>query len=128
MLSTDYSKLAVLCEDRNIEVHAQYGKHFKIRIPKYGRDLTYHKHTCDLFAVGSSNEVYRLNLYKGQFMQPFISKSNEINACSVNNHLDLLATAGLNGIVELYDLRSKEKASELPVLNHSSFKNYEYLN
>ena len=61
-------------------------------------------------------------------MQPFISKSNEINACSVNNHLDLLATAGLNGIVELYDLRSKEKASELPVLNHSSFKNYEYLN
>lgn len=59
-------------------------------------------------------------------MQPFISKSNEINASAINNHLDLIATAGLNGIVELFDLRSKEKACELPVLNHSSFKNYEY--
>ena len=60
-------------------------------------------------------------------MQPLISKSNEINACSVNNNLEMIATAGLNGVVELFDLRSKEKASELPVLNHSSFKSYEYL-
>lgn len=59
-------------------------------------------------------------------MQPIPSKSNEINACTVNNNLELIATAGLNGIVELFDLRSKEKASELPVLNHTSFKNYEY--
>lgn len=58
-------------------------------------------------------------------MQPFISKSSEINACAVNNQLDLIGTAGLNGIVELFDLRTKERASELPVLNHSSFKNYE---
>ena len=58
-------------------------------------------------------------------MQPFLSKSNEINACSVNNNLELLATAGLNGVVELFDLRTRDKTSELPVLNHSSFKNYE---
>ena len=125
ILSTDYSKLAFLCEDRNIEVHAQYGKHFKIRIPKYGRQISYHNHSCDLFAVGSSNEIFRLNLHKGQFLQPFLSKSNEINASAVNNHLDILATAGLNGVIELFDLRTKEKISELPVLSHPCFKSYE---
>lgn len=41
ILSPDYSKLAFLCADRNIELHAQYGKHFKIRIPKFGRDMLY---------------------------------------------------------------------------------------
>jgi ribosome biogenesis protein ENP2 len=40
-LSADYSKLAFLCADRNIELHAQYGRHFKIRIPKFGRDMIY---------------------------------------------------------------------------------------
>ena len=41
VLDKDYSKLAFLCADRNIELHAQYGRHFKIRIPKFGRDMIY---------------------------------------------------------------------------------------
>lgn len=31
LLSEDYSKFAAVCQDRNVEVHAQYGKHFKVR-------------------------------------------------------------------------------------------------
>ena len=38
-LGDDYKKIAFLCDDRNIELHAQYGTHFKIRIPKFGRDM-----------------------------------------------------------------------------------------
>lgn len=67
VLSEDYSKLAFLCADRNIELHAQYGKHFKIRIPKFGRDLCYNPYSADLMAVGASNEIYRLNLALGRF-------------------------------------------------------------
>jgi len=126
ILSTDYSKIATLLEDRHIEIHAQFGKHFKIRIPRYGRDMVYDKESCELFSVGSSNEIYRLNLFKGQFQQPFTSKSNEINACCINNNLSILATAGLNGLIEIWDLRDKFKISELPVIDHSSIKNYDF--
>lgn len=41
ILSDDYSKIALLLGDRNIELHAQYGRHFKIRTPKVGRDMAY---------------------------------------------------------------------------------------
>ena len=67
VLSDDYSKIALLCDDRNIELHAQYGRHFKIRIPKFGRDLVYNPHSSDLFTAGAGNEVYRLNLSLGRF-------------------------------------------------------------
>jgi ribosome biogenesis protein ENP2 len=67
ILSEDYSKLAFLCADRNIELHAQYGKHFKIRIPRFGRDIVYNPHSADLLAVGATNEIYRLNLSLGRF-------------------------------------------------------------
>ena len=67
ILSDDYSKLALLCDDRNIELHAQYGRHFKIRIPKFGRDFIYNPNTADIVTVGAGNEIYRLNLGMGRF-------------------------------------------------------------
>jgi ribosome biogenesis protein ENP2 len=125
IISDDYSKAALLCEDRNIEIHAQYGKHFKLRIPKYGRDMVYHKTSCDLFTVGSSNEIFRLNLFDGQFMNPFISSAESINACAINYNLELLGVAGEKGIVELWDLRDKKKVNGLPILEDSLYNNYE---
>jgi ribosome biogenesis protein ENP2 len=125
LISDDYTKAALLCEDRNIEIHAQYGKHFKLRIPKYGRDIIYHKSSCDLFTVGSSNEIYRLNLFDGQFMNPFESSANSINACAINYNLELLGVAGESGIVELWDLKDKKKVNGLPVMEDSFYSNYE---
>jgi len=126
IISDDYSKVAILCEDRNIELHAQYGKHFKIRIPKYGRDLVYHKTSCDLFAVGSSSEIYRLNLFDGQFLNPFQSSAESINACAINYNLELMGIAGEKGVVELWDLKDKKKVVGLPILHDSLYNNYEY--
>lgn len=125
LICDSYSKAAMLCEDRSIEIHAQYGKHFKIRIPKYGRDLSYHKSSSDLFSVGSTNEVFRLNLHQGQFLKPFETNAEAINACRVNESLEVLGIAGEKGIVELWDLRDKKKAIGLPILESSLFKNYE---
>ncbi len=39
ILNSDYTKIAFACVDRNIELHAQYGRHYKTRIPKMPRDL-----------------------------------------------------------------------------------------
>ena len=67
ILSDDYSKIALLCDDRNIELHAQYGRHFKIRIPKFGRDFIFNPHTADIVTVGAGHEIYRLNRGLGRW-------------------------------------------------------------
>ena len=108
ILSDDYKKIATLCDDRNIELHAQYGRHFKIRIPKYGRDLKYDPINCDLFAAGTGNEIYRLNLHKGQFLQSFETIAEGINALSYTQPLEMLGAACEGGICQLFDLRTKK--------------------
>ena len=108
ILSDDYKKIAALCDDRNIELHAQYGRHFKIRIPKYGRDIKYDKIYCDLFAAGTGNEIYRLNLFKGQFLQSFETIAEGINALGYCQPLEILGMAGEKGICQIFDLRAKQ--------------------
>ena len=107
ILSDNYKKIATLCDDRNIELHAQYGRHFKIRIPKYGRDLKYDPIYCDLFAAGTGNEIYRLNLHKGQFLQSLETIADGINSLSYNQPLEILGCAGEKGICQIFDLRKR---------------------
>ena len=59
LLSDDYSKVAFLCADRSIHLHAKFGAYHKIRIPRFGRDLAYHPYNADLLIAGSSNEIFR---------------------------------------------------------------------
>jgi len=107
ILSDDYSKIALLCDDRNIELHAQYGRHFKIRIPKFGRDMAYNPHTAELLAVGATNEIYRLNLSLGRFSSPFISDAEELTCVAYSSQLELAATGSIDGRVEFWDMNSK---------------------
>ena len=59
VLSPDYSKIAMLQADRTIELHAQYGRHFKIRIPHFGTDMVRlgnddcHEHFSSLIFLSS---------------------------------------------------------------------------
>jgi ribosome biogenesis protein ENP2 len=125
IISNDYSKAAMLLDDRNIEIHAQYGKHFKIRIPKYGRDIAYHTTSSDLFSVGSSNEIYRLNLFEGQFMKPYETNADSINCISINYNYELLGIGGEKGVVELWDLKDRNRVLSLPILGNEFYRNYE---
>ncbi|EAX00954.1 nucleolar protein 10, isoform CRA_b [Homo sapiens] len=70
ILSDDYSKIVFLHNDRYIEFHSQSGFYYKTRIPKFGRDFSYHYPSCDLYFVGASSEVYRLNLEQGRYLNP----------------------------------------------------------
>lgn len=113
MLSSDYSKMALLCADRNIELHAQYGRHFKIRIPKFGRDMVYNPFSCDLIAVGATNEIYRLNLDLGRFNTTLESESPEINCVDFSQDLNVIATGGIDGRVEFWNMDSRNKVCAL---------------
>lgn len=101
--------MAFLCADRNIELHAQYGKHFKIRIPKFGRDMLYQPHSCDLLAVGATNEIYRLNLDLGRFNSPLLSESPEINCIDYCSELNVVATGGIDGRIELWNMDTRNR-------------------
>lgn len=114
-LSDDYAKLALLLNDRSIEFHTQQGKHYKIRIPKFGRDLCYNSVNCDLMAVGAGSEVYRINLDQGRFLKPYETSMREMFTCTVSTDHQLLTVGGSDGTVECWDPRSRVRAGLLNV-------------
>lgn len=125
IMSDDYSKLAFLQADRNIEIHAQYGKHYKIRVPRYGRDMQYIPFNADLAVCGASNEIWRLNLDQGRFLAPFETASPELTCLAYSKPLNLLACGGIDGVTEFWSMDGKTKVIDLPVKDHSAFTNYD---
>lgn len=113
MLSEDFGKMVFLQNNRTLEFHAPYGRHYQVRIPKFGRDMIYDQDSCDLVIGGAGNELYRLNLDKGQFMAPFASKleTQGTNVLCRNSMHPLLVSGGEMGIVECWDMNSKSSVS-----------------
>lgn len=105
ILEDDWRKFALLTADRYIDVHSQYGSHFKIRVPRPGRDLMLHRGTCDLFVCGAGPDVWRLNLEQGRFLAPLRSSSPGVNVCGISPVNSLLAFGGEDGIVDIFDPR-----------------------
>jgi ribosome biogenesis protein ENP2 len=62
VLTQDYKKIALALSDRNIELHAQYGKHYRTRVPKMPTDMIYNPYQSDLIVSSSSDELVRLSL------------------------------------------------------------------
>ena len=62
ILSQDYSKVVMAQHDRSISFHAQYGAHYKTRIPHFPRDLEYNPLNANLCISASTPEVYRISL------------------------------------------------------------------
>ncbi len=113
VLSDDYSKIAFLHCDRYLELHAQFGKYYRLRVPKFGRDLAYNNANCDLYVVGAGSDVHRLNLEQGRFLNPLTTQSLGLNVCKVNPDHQLLAVGSTEGHVETWDPRSRQKAASL---------------
>lgn len=113
ILSDDYSKLVFLHCDRYVEFHSQNGHYYKTRIPKSGRDFSYHYPSCDLFFVGTGSEVYRLNLEQGRFLNSLQTDAVDHNVCDINPVHHLFATGTSEGRVECWDLRVRSRVGLL---------------
>ncbi|XP_050361512.1 nucleolar protein 10 [Nymphalis io] len=124
ILSDDYTKIVFLQCDRYVEFHVGHGRHFRLRVPHFGRDMKYHRPSCDLIVVGASNEVYRLNLELGQFLAPYVTKATEINCCAVNEEHGLLTFGTESGHVEAWDPRTKSRQGILDCALHCSDAEY----
>jgi ribosome biogenesis protein ENP2 len=139
LLSSDYSKSLHLQTDRRLEFHTPGGCHYQTRLPRYGRDLIYDKHSAEALVptVGvngdGSGEVYRLNLEIGRYMKPYQidvggddlttvgggALQGGINTGSVNTAAiaeeshNLLAFGTSIGTVEFWDPRSRSRVGIL---------------
>ncbi|XP_022158780.1 nucleolar protein 10 [Momordica charantia] len=107
ILDDDYSKLAFMCADRSIVLHAKYGKHYSLRIPRVGRDIEFDYWSADLLCAASSPDVYRINLQQGRFLSPLNTESSAINVVSRSKIHGIVACGGEDGAVECFDTRTK---------------------
>ncbi|CAJ1959210.1 unnamed protein product [Cylindrotheca closterium] len=109
MLGEDYGKIGILMDDRTIGFHAHYGKHEAIRIPKFGRSMTYEPTTCELLVAASGDQIYRLNLEEGRFTEPWAMDVGVSAACIAVSPSQPLASVGCDdGIVRFWDNRSPD--------------------
>ncbi|XP_054802198.1 uncharacterized protein LOC129305974 isoform X1 [Prosopis cineraria] len=113
VLSDDYSKLAFLCADRSVSLHAKYGKHYSLRIPRMGRDITYDCWSCDLLCAASSPDLYRINLQQGRFLPSLSTQSPALNVVSRSKLHGLVACGGEDGAVECFDMRERSSIGRI---------------
>mmetsp|Transcript_2395 Transcript_2395/g.3326 ORF Transcript_2395/g.3326 Transcript_2395/m.3326 type:complete len:636 (+) Transcript_2395:214-2121(+) len=113
LLSDDYSKIVFLGNDRTLSFHAAFGFHHKLRIPKFGRDMSFNPGQCEVYISASSSEVYRVNLDLGRFMSPLETKSPSVNVLEYLPELQLLACGGEDSTVSCWDVRAKPSQSGL---------------
>ena len=139
LLSSDYSKSVHLQADRSIEFHTPQGCHYTIRIPRYGRDLKYHKRNAEVLvpSVGVNEnglaEVFRLNLELGRFMKSYeidvgdddsVTTGNgalqgsvdtgAVNTAAVAEESHGLMAFGTSlGTIEFWDSRARNRVSTI---------------
>ncbi|CAI4504934.1 AKH_1a_G0021010.mRNA.1.CDS.1 [Saccharomyces cerevisiae] len=118
ILSDDWTKSVHLQNDRSIQFQNKGGLHYTTRIPKFGRSLVYNKVNCDLYVGASGNELYRLNLEKGRFLNPFKLDTEGVNHVSINEVNGLLAAGTETNVVEFWDPRSRSRVSKIYLENN----------
>lgn len=113
ILSQDFGKLCFLQTDRNLTFHAPYGTHYSLRIPKFGRDMCYHRENCDIYVAASGSDVYRVNLDQGRFLAPLELNASAANVVKLNPIHQLLGVGCEDGTVECWDTRSQRRVGIL---------------
>jgi ribosome biogenesis protein ENP2 len=113
LLEEDYKKIAMVCVDRNVEIHARHGKHFKVRVPRAPRCLLFERNSADLLVGGSSDELYRLSLHEGRFQPSYKVSPKGVSTLAYNQGLDLVLAGGDDGQVSLIDHRLEKVASHV---------------
>lgn len=109
VLSEDFTKLALLQQDRHIEFHNSTGYYFKVRIPKIGRDFAYDQRSCIMYSCGASCDIFSLNLDIGAFEDSLESSRGGFNACLTNSDLQLTLGGSIDGTIECWDTRTSNK-------------------
>lgn len=113
ILNEDATKIAILCTDRIIELHAKFGSHSSYRIPSIGRNLQFNSISAELITQ-SDNAIYMFNLEEGRFKKPI--ECNDIKNMHFSTVNNILAIGAKDKIV-LVDYRSMQFITEFKCNN-----------
>lgn len=113
LLSDDYSKMALLCADRAVRVHARFGAYHSVRTPRQGRTIAYDAMSAEALVAGSAPQIWRLNLSRGSLMSPLHSASPAVNVLGRSPALGILVAGGDDGVVECFDVRQRTAIGRL---------------
>jgi len=118
LLSDDWTKSVHLQNDRSIEFHNQGGVQYNTRIPRFGRDLAYHYPSCDLYIAAAGDEVFRLNLEQGKFLNSLEVESagGGVNCIDICPAHQLVGLGTESGTVEFWDPRVRSRTGVLDVV------------
>ncbi|KAJ6805235.1 nucleolar protein 10 [Iris pallida] len=125
VLGDDYAKIAFLCADRSVCLHAKYGSHYSLRIPRMGRDIAYDCWSCDLLCAASAPDLYRINLEQGRFLSSLNTQSPAINVVTRSAIHGLVASGGDDGAVECFDTRKKSSVGRISALTSAEDAGHE---
>lgn len=82
---------------------------FRLRVRKFIGIFIF-LFTFSKFIIFFCFVLFRISLDEGTFLKSFESSSSEINTLFFNKHLNVLASGGNDGILEVWDYRSRTKA------------------
>uniref|UniRef100_A0A6G3MET0 Nucleolar protein 10 (Trinotate prediction) n=1 Tax=Henneguya salminicola TaxID=69463 RepID=A0A6G3MET0_HENSL len=117
--------MALLLNNRFIEIHSQEGLYYRLRIPKTGNDLLYDHYTCDLNISSQSCNIYRLNLEVGQFYQPYFTDVYNSSVLCMNYEYHFLLAGTEKGVLYAFDPRQYKKICSVNLSeNFSQVNNY----
>jgi ribosome biogenesis protein ENP2 len=77
--------------------------------------MMYHAPSCDLLVCGASNEVFRLNLDQGRFLNPLQTSMQAINVCDLSPAHQLWGFGGEDGVAEFWHPTSRAKIGSLDI-------------
>jgi ribosome biogenesis protein ENP2 len=122
ILSDDFQKLCLMLEDRTLQFHSKFGMHHSVRMPVMGRDVSIDRETCDMYIATSKSSIFRFNLMEGRFRQSWETsqtgenENNEGNNSVVwNRYHRLVAAAGQDGYVRIWDPRQRAEVASLNI-------------
>lgn len=71
-----------------------------------------------MYIIYYSNEIYRINLERGQFLQSFLTEASSLNKCEINPIHHLLVIGTEDGTIEAWDPRARNKVGTLDCALH----------
>jgi len=121
LLSDDFQKLYLMCEDRTLQFHSKFGMHHSVRMPFMGRDVSVDRETCDMYIATNRRSILRFNLMEGRFRQSWDTSQDADgavedqgnNAVVWNKSHRLVAAAGQDGCVRIWDPRQRTECGKL---------------
>mmetsp|Transcript_13656 Transcript_13656/g.34340 ORF Transcript_13656/g.34340 Transcript_13656/m.34340 type:complete len:351 (+) Transcript_13656:95-1147(+) len=110
IISQDWQKLLFLRNDKQLEFHNKGGFHYKTKILANGVDLLFQSKNNIAYIPSTKNEIFKLDLKEGKFLNSMKNESLYTNTCSGKSLFEnILAFGNSGGIIKFWDPRIFQK-------------------